>query len=76
MKYDEFDNALGIINKIRDRKKNLSEVKNNQQDFKLYLVEIKKGAKKIKRTKKTQYTILKCYINQGMKLLNFMVIIH
>ena len=49
-KFDEFDNALGIINKIRDGKKNLSEVKNHQ--------------------------ILKCSIKQGMKLLNFMMIIH
>ena len=37
-KFDEFDNALSIINKIRDGKKDLAEVKNNQQDFKLYLV--------------------------------------
>ena len=51
-KFDEFDNALGIINKIRDCAIDLADVKNNQQDFKLYLGEIKKGAKKIKRTKK------------------------
>ena len=51
-KFDEFDNALGIINKIRDGKKDLAEVKNNQQDFKLYLGEIKKGAKKSIGTKK------------------------
>ena len=50
IKLDEFDNALGIINKIRDGEKNLSEVKNNQ--------------------------ILKCSIKQGMKLSNFMMIIH
>ena len=48
----EFDNALGIINEIGDGKKDLAEVKSNQQDFKLYLGEIKKGAKKSKRTKK------------------------
>ena len=29
-KFGEFDNVLGNINKIRDGKKNLSEVKNNQ----------------------------------------------
>ena len=52
IKFDEFDNALGIINKIRDGKKDLAEIKNNQQKFKYYLGEIKKGAKKIKRTKK------------------------
>ena len=54
-KFDESDNALGIINKIRNGKKNLSEVKNNQQDFKLYLGEIKKGAKKSKEQKNTIY---------------------
>ena len=56
-KFDEFDNALGIINKIRDGKKKLSEVKNNQENFKSYLGEIKKGAKKSKEQKKhnTQY---------------------
>ena len=49
-KFDEFDNALGFINKIRDGKKDLAEKKNNQQKSKYYLGEIKKGAKKIKRT--------------------------
>ena len=73
-KFKEFDNALGIINKIRDGKKDLAEAKNNQQDFKLYLGEIKNGAKKSKE-QKTQYTILRCSIKQGMKLLNFMMII-
>ena len=41
-KFDEFDNALYIINKIRDGKEDLANAKNNQQDFKLYLGEIKK----------------------------------
>ena len=74
-KFDEFDNALDIINKIRDGKKDLADVKNNQQDFKLYLGEIKTGAKN-QKNKKTLCTILKCSIKQGMKLLNFMMIIH
>ena len=56
-KFDEFDNALGIINKIRDGKKDLAEVKNNQQDFKLNLGEIKKGAKKSKEQKNIMYNI-------------------
>ena len=55
--------------------KDLVGVKKNQQKFKYYLGEIKKGAKKSKE-QKTQYTILKCCIKQGMKLLNFMMIIH
>ena len=74
-KFDEFDNALSIINKIRDGKEDLASVKKNQQKFKYYLGEIKKGAKN-QKNKKTQYTILKCCIKQGMKLLNFMMIIH
>ena len=71
----EFDNALDIINKIRNGKEDLANVKNNQQDFKLYFGEIKMGAKKSKEHK-TLCTILKCSINQGMKLVNFMMIIH
>ena len=51
-KFNEFDNALGIINKIRDGKKDLAEIKNNQQKFKSYLGEIKKGAKNKKNQKK------------------------
>ena len=60
-KFDEFDNTLGIINKIRDGKKDLAQVKNNQQDFKLYLGEIKKGAKKSKEQKNTIYNIEMLY---------------
>ena len=41
-KLDEFDSALGIINKIRDGKTDLADVRNNQQKFKSYLGEIKK----------------------------------
>ena len=44
-KFDEFDNALSIINKIRDGKKDLSDVKYNQEKFKSSLGEIKKGNK-------------------------------
>ena len=51
VKFDKFDNALDIIDKIRDGKIDLADVKNNQEKFKSYLGEIKKG-KKIKRAKK------------------------
>ena len=60
-KLDEFENALGIINKIQDGKKDLAEIKNNQQKFKLYLGEIKKGAKKSKEQKNTIYNIKMLY---------------
>ena len=74
-KFNEFDNALDIINEIRDSKKDLADVEKNQEKFKYYLGEIKKGSKKSKE-KKTLCTILKCSRKQRMKLLNFMMIIH
>ena len=43
LNFDEFDNALALIDKIRDGKINLTDVKNNQEKFKAYLGEIKKG---------------------------------
>ena len=42
VKFDEFDNALNIINKIQNREIRLADVKNNQEEFKSYLGEIKK----------------------------------
>ena len=42
LNFDEFDNAFAIIDKIRDGKIDLSDVKNNQEKFKSYLGEIKK----------------------------------
>ena len=45
-KFDKFDNALDIIDKIRDGKIDLADIKNNQEKFKSYLGEIKKGNKK------------------------------
>ena len=49
--FDEFDDALNIVNKIREGKKHLADVKNNQQNFKSLLGKIKKR-KQIKRAKK------------------------
>ena len=46
LKFDRFDNAFDIIDKIRDGKIDLSDVKNNQEKIKCYLGEIKKGNKK------------------------------
>ena len=53
----------------------MADVKENQEKFKYYLGEIKKGAQN-QKNKKTKYPILKSSIKQGMKLLNFMMIIH
>ena len=60
-KFDEFGNAPGIINKIQDGKKDLAEIKNNQQKFKYYLGEIEKGAKKSKEQKNTINNIKMLY---------------
>ena len=59
-KFDEFDNALDIINKIRDGKTNLADVKNNQQQFKYFLGKIRKG-KKSKKKKSALYNIEMLY---------------
>ena len=46
LKFNDFDNALDIIDKIRDGKIDLANVKNNQEKRKYYPREIKKGNKK------------------------------
>ena len=45
-KFDKFDNALNIINKIQNGEISLEDVKHNQEKFKSYLVEIKKRKQK------------------------------
>ena len=63
VKFNEFDNALDIIDKIRDVKIDLVNVKNNQEKLKSYLGEIKKGNKKhrSKVQKNTLYNIEMLY---------------
>ena len=65
--FDEFDNALDIIDKIRDGKIDLADVKNNQEKLKSYLGEIKKGSKKhrSKEQKSTLYNIEMLYIGRN-----------
>ena len=41
-KFDECDNALGIINKVQNGEISLTDVKNNQEKFRSYLEKIKK----------------------------------
>ena len=72
VKFDEFDNALGIIYKIRNGKTELADVKVNQEKYKNYLGKIKKGNKS--KEQKTLCAILKCFTKQEEKLLNFMMI--
>ena len=61
-KFDKFDNALHIISKIQNGEINLADVK-NQEKFKTYLGEIKKGNKKhrSKEQKNTLYNIEMLY---------------
>ena len=63
LKFDKFDNALNIINKIQNGEISLADVKNNQEKFKSYLGEIKKGNKKhrSKVQKNTLYNIEMLY---------------
>ena len=51
----------------------LAGVKNNQEKFKSYLGEIKKGKKK-QKSKKTLCAILNRFRKQEAKFLNFMMI--
>ena len=46
LNFDEFDNALSLIDKIRDGKISLTDAKNIQAKFKSYLGEIIKGNNK------------------------------
>ena len=59
VKFNEFDNAHNIIDKIQDGEIDLANVKNNQDKFKYYLGEIKKRNKKhiSKVQKNTLYNI-------------------
>ena len=63
LNFNEFDNAVALIDKIRDGKISLINVKNNQEEFKSYLREIKKGKnnRKSKEKKNTLYNIETLY---------------
>ena len=61
--FDKFHNALDIIDKIRDGKTDLADIKNNQEKFKSYLGEIKKGNNKheSKEQRNTSFNIEMLY---------------
>ena len=59
LNFDEFDNAFDIIDKVRDGKIDLADVKNKQEKFKSYLREIKR--RKSKAQKNTLYNIEMLY---------------
>ena len=52
IKFDEFDNALSILHKIKEDEISLAKGKNDQIRFKSNLVEVKKGNKKIDQKRK------------------------
>ena len=59
--FNKFDNALKIIDKIRNGKIELADVIKNREKFKSHLSEIKKGSKKSKEQKNTLYNIEMLY---------------
>ena len=70
--FDTYDNALNLIDKIKNSEIKLAVAKNDQIKFKSNLGEIKrrKQQKKDQKSKKTCYTILKCFTKQETRLLN------
>ena len=63
LSFDEFDNALALIDKIRDGKISLTDLKSNQEKFKSCLGEIKKGndKRKLKEQKNALYNFETLY---------------
>ena len=59
VKFDQFDNAFSLLDKIRDGKISLTDAKYDQAEFKSDLNEIKKGNKKhkLKEQKNSLYSI-------------------
>ena len=62
-KFDKFDNALAIINKVQNGEISLADVKNNQERFKSHLGEMKKGntKRRSKEQKNALYNIEMLY---------------
>ena len=56
-KFNKYDNALDLIDKIKNGKIKLADAKINQNEFKMYLGEIKKDQKILKKQKNTIYNI-------------------
>ena len=72
-KFNPYDNALGLINKIKNGEIKLAEAK-HKIISKSSLGEIKKGNnKKRLKEQKTHYTILTCFTKQETRLLNFLM---
>ena len=71
-RFNEFNNALDLVDKIREGKRSLADAKNDQGKFKLNISGIKKITKKhMPKEKKAHCIILKCDTNLEMVLLHF-----
>ena len=62
-KFNKFDNAFSLLDKVKDDKISLADAKNDQVEFKSNLTEVKKGNKKCrsKEQKNTLYNIETLY---------------
>ena len=56
LEFNQFDNVFSLLDKIRDDKISLTDVKNDQENLKSDLNEIKKGSKK-HRSKEKKNTL-------------------
>ena len=75
-KFDKYDNAVNLSNKIKNGEIKLADAKNDQTKFKSNLGKIKKEAiKQYQKGNKKRHTILKCFTKQKTRLSNFMMII-
>ena len=59
--FNKYDNALDLINKIKNDETKLVEAKNDQEKFRSDLSEIKRGSKTSKEQKSTVYNISMSY---------------
>ena len=74
-KFDEFDNALDLINKIRKGKISLTDVNNTQAKFESNLGEIKKAHKNRSKKRKDSLNNIEMLYKARTKISNFMMII-
>ena len=72
--FDTYDNALNLIDKIKNDEMKLAEAKNNRIKSKSNLGDIKKGNNK-KRPKEQKNALLKYFTKLETRLFNFMMII-
>ena len=74
-KFNTYDDALDLVDEIKNGEIKLAEAKNDQIRFKSNLDKIKKGNnKKGSKEQETQYTILIRFTKQETTLLNFLII--